>query len=221
MLCKPSRINPSLFPLESDHPDWVYNDVRHKSINHAWGEIKVPVIRLRERHTKEYRTITCDRSLDDSGWTPHALEIITTLSTELPCEIASRLARKLGFNANQSSLDRLTRSLGEVNCLLTREDLEGKAFEPLEKTKDKPRIFSLQADGCHVLGQPTDHKCGGIEVKALVLFATDEPQKREIFAEVCEASTLPDVSSGLFRQANIRQQDDIIGLGGGPARQVL
>jgi alcohol dehydrogenase class IV len=71
------------------------------------------------------------------------------------------------------------------------------------------------------LGQPTDHKCNGIEVKTLVLFATDEPQKREIFAEVCEASTLTNVSSGLFRQANIRQQDDIIGLGGGPARQVL
>jgi hypothetical protein len=65
------------------------------------------------------------------------------------------------------------------------------------------------------LGRPTDHKCGGIEVKALVLVSTDEPKKREVFAEVCEASTLADMSSGLFRQAGIHQQDKIVGLGDG------
>ena len=72
-----------------------------------------------------------------------------------------------------------------------------------------------QLDGCIVLEQPQDGRCGGLEIKAMMVYPQQAPQQRVIHADVCTAVAFQPACAGLLREAGLRANDTLVGLGDG------
>ena len=72
-----------------------------------------------------------------------------------------------------------------------------------------------QLDGCYVLEQPQDGHCAGIEVKAVMVYPEQAPRQRVMHADVRPIAEFQPACAGLLREAGVRQQDTLVGLGDG------
>jgi hypothetical protein len=76
-------------------------------VKSCWGDVEVKTQRLKHKDGKQSH-IFCDGSLDNSGWSPEALERLLDLVCELPYETASYFAQRFGLAISSSGLERLS-----------------------------------------------------------------------------------------------------------------
>ncbi len=72
-----------------------------------------------------------------------------------------------------------------------------------------------QLDGCFVLEQPLNGHCAGIEVKAVMVYPEQAPSQRVLHADVRPIAAFQLACAGLLREAGVRPQDTLVGLGDG------
>jgi hypothetical protein len=168
-----------------------------------------------------------DASLDQSGWSPWALEQLLHLVVNHPFEEASDLATRFGLTISSSELERLSKPYlyecqQTLHTALTQEKpvqapqanaphapLNNPAIEPPSR-----RMMVLQTDGVFVLKRPEHGHCEGMEIKSAVLYPQNAPQDRVMLAEGCTASEVLPMLSGLVKRF-CSQQDFIVGIGDG------
>jgi hypothetical protein len=174
----------------------------------------VPVQRF-EHRSGEHTQVPFDRSLDTSGWTPAALELLMKLSASAAFEEAILLLNDFGLLApiSRAGLERLARPYAKACCAEVREQLESVAFTPLDAGSG--RRWVLEVDGVRVLGRASQGQCEGIEIKTAVLYPYFQPTERRRLAEVCEASNYTPLTAGLLRTAGVRADDELIGVSDG------
>lgn len=154
--------------------------------------------------------------MDRSGWLPGGLAFLLAVTTELPAGVAEGLCQQAGFNVSRAELERLVSDFGEVALAERRASLEGQAFKPLEQAASPTgRVMVAQLDGCIVLGRPEDGQCPGVEVKSMVVYPEQAPQERVMHSDVCTADAFRPACAGLLREAGLRENDVLIGLGDG------
>jgi hypothetical protein len=134
-------------------------------VKSCWGEVEVKTQRLKHKNGKQSH-IFCDGSLDNSGWSPEALERLLDLVCELPYETASSFATRFGLAFSSSSLERLSQPYlvtcqQKIRTILT-EPNRTPAGTPTHNSK---RLMVLQTDGVFVLKRPEDGHCKGMEIK--------------------------------------------------------
>lgn len=179
--------------------------------------MQVPVHQYRHRQTGEHRTVCHDAELDDSGWLPEALNFLLLMATELPPDVAAPLCRHAGYPVSRAELDRLLRTFGQRAQADRHQQLRDRAFKPLEPAEPGAagRVMVAQLDGCVVLGQPDDGRCPGIEVKAVMVYPELAPGHRVVHADVRPIAEFQPACAGLLREAGLRAQDVLVGLGDG------
>jgi hypothetical protein len=170
-----------------------------------------------------------DASLDQSGWSPWALEQLLHLVVNHPFEEGSDLAARFGLAISSSELERLSKPYlyqcqKTLHTTLTQENpvqtpqpnehpaaLNNATIEQLSR-----RIMVLQTDGVFVLKRPEDGHCEGMEIKSAVLYPQNAPQDRVMLAEGCAVTEFLPMLSGLAKRF-CTKQDFIVGIGDGAA----
>jgi hypothetical protein len=137
-------------------------------VKSCWGQVEVKTQRLKHKDGKQTQ-VYHDGSLDNSGWSPEALERLLELVIELPYETASSFARRFGLVSSSSSLERLSQPY-LVRC---QQQLRTRLIEPevtsaVTSTHTSKRLMVLQTDGVMVLKRPNDGHCEGMEIKSAV-----------------------------------------------------
>lgn len=203
------------------------NGRRRSKIKHYWGEVEVPVQRLlnsQRQHSQMY----VDASLDQSGWSPWALEQLLHLVVHYPFEEASDLATRFGLFISSSELERLSKPY--LKC--TQQNIHASLTTPLEPASilnesqtqilqntplpspKPPRLMVLQTDGVFVLKRPENGRCEGMEIKSAVIYPQNAPQDRVMLAEGCDAQSFLPLLAGLT-QRFCHKDDFIVGIGDG------
>ena len=190
---------------------------RTRSVRCRWGTVRIPVIQVQHRLSGEYQSCLTDPELDQSGWLPDALAFLLAMGTELPPGIAEPLCRQAGFNVSRAELDRLLTDYGHTIRDERHSQLRERAFEPLASPAGvmPGRVMVAQLDGCFVLEQPLNGHCAGIEVKAVMVYPEQAPSQRVLHADVRPIAAFQLACAGLLREAGVRPQDTLVGLGDG------
>jgi hypothetical protein len=207
---------PRIFPPKATEIPKGYwrNGYGQSVVRSCWGEVKVRTQRLKRKDGKQTH-IFCDGSLDNSGWSPEALERLLDLVIELPYETASTLAQRFGLAISSSGLERLLQPY-LVTCQ-TQLQTTLTQCEPSKKDTSKPaskRLMVLQTDGVFVLKRPELGSCEGMEIKSAVLYPQTSPQDRVMLADGCEAQSFLPLLSGLTKHY-CSHNDFIVGVGDG------
>lgn len=170
-----------------------------------------------------------DASLDESGWSPWALEQLLYLVVHHPFEEASELAARFGLLISSSELERLSKPYlykcqQTLHTTLTQEK-PGQAPQHNEHTvplknaaieQPSKRMMVLQTDGVFVLKRPENGHCEGMEIKSAVLYPQNAPQDRAMIADGCSATEFLPMLSGLTKRY-CTHHDFIVGIGDGAA----
>jgi hypothetical protein len=154
-----------------------------------------------------------DASLDSSGYSPKALEVLLSFIAQLPFEIANELLSGLGLRLGAAELARVSEPYAEACRQEVDEQL--KAVATVALGEGQGRVMVLQADGVMVLGRPEEGRCPGMEVKSAVLYPQASPSERSMIADIKEAKDFLPLMSGLLRCGCVRQQDTVVGLSDG------
>lgn len=188
--------------------------------------MEVKVQRLRSRDGKQSQMYQ-DACLDESGWSPEALDRLIDTAARLPYEEAATLATRFGLAVSGSSLERLAQpytaqcraAVAQTLHATAEQALHGAAEHglncPPEADKACGRLMVLQIDGVYVLGRPDAGQCSGIEIKTALLYPQASPGERWMLADVVGASGFLPPVAGLLAQAGVTPQDTLIGLGDG------
>lgn len=181
----------------------------------------VKVQRLKTRAGKRNQ-VYLDASLDESGWSPEALERLLDLSGRLSYEESSYLAKRFGLDISSSYLETLTSPYAQsaqqqVTQLLGQpRPVTANTFTANPNiVRSEGRTMVLQIDGVYVLGRPEAGYCPGLEIKSAVLYPQNRPSERWMLAERCKAEDFLPQLSGLLAQAGIQPEDTLLGLGDG------
>lgn len=175
--------------------------------------LQVKVQRLKAK-TGKRRQVYIDACLDESGWSPEALERLLELSSRLPYEEASHLSKRFGLAISSSSLEVLTRPYARSSQQAVRERLVPAPLVA-ERSTQPGRLMVLQIDGVYVLGRPQEGGCPGLEIQSAVLYPQNRPGERWMLADKCSAEAFLPLLAGLLEQASITSQDTLVGLGDG------
>lgn len=219
-----------LFPPEKKNVPEGYwrNGVASSAVNTNWGKVSVKVQRLKTKAGKQTQ-MYLDASLDESGWSPEALDRITDLTGRVPYEEASLVAGKFGLDLSRTLANSLTHSYAS-SCqrnvseqLLAAVAVKGnrvKGHAVLEPALSllpgkQGRVMVLQVDGVCVLGQPEGGECPGMELKSAVLYPQNSPGERWMLADRCSSEDFLPQLIGLVEKAGVTPQDTLIGLGDG------
>lgn len=178
------------------------------------------------RQAGKHRVIPCDISVDQSGYTPQALDDLTLLARLLNYKDASRLAARLGIHISDSQLREVVAPVAETTRQLVHEQLETLAEQPLECVPAvHKRTFAIQTDGVIVLGRKTGKNVvntqlpqetgEAIEIKTATIFRQEAPSDRLTVAEACSADDFLPLLAGMLRAAGVRQDDELIGVSDG------
>ena len=170
-----------------------------------------------------------DGSLDQSGWSPWALEQLLDLVVNHPFEEASDLATRFGLLISSSELERLSKPYlstcqHQIQTTLTSPTLEQditlteSRVPSTQKSQTEPgkRLMVLQTDGVFVLKRPDHGHCEGMEIKSAVLYPQNAPQDRVMLAEGCSATEFLPFVAGLTKRF-CHKNDFIVGIGDGAA----
>lgn len=162
--------------------------------------------------------IALDPGLDNSNWTAGAMKVMMRLSGSMSFEKAEEIVKDFQVlpGMSRAGLERLTQPYASACQTEIRELLTIAQDAPLSDT-GQGRKMILEVDGVRVLGQPEQGVCEGIEIKSAVLYPVNDPAKRSLLADVCEAQLFTSQVAGLLREAGVRQQDELIGISDGAA----
>ena len=161
-----------------------------------------------------------DACLDESGWSPEALDRLLDTAARLPFEEAAYLANRFGLAVSSSGLERLagpyTAQCREVVTRVLSLSAEQMPCTPERVEKARAgRLMVLQLDGVYVLGRPEAGGCSGVEIKTAVLYPQASPGERWMLADVVGAEAFLALVAGLLAQAEVTAQDTLLGLGDG------
>jgi hypothetical protein len=180
---------------------------------------------LKDKQGKQ-RQLYIDASLDNSGWSPAALERLLELHLHLPVEPASHLARTFGLMISGSELERVSKPYlatcqGLLQTTLSQAVTASTSQGEVTEVKQPPparsgRMMVLQTDGVFVLKRPENGYCEGMEIKTAVLYPQNAPQDRVMLADGCSASEFLPMLSGLVNRF-CTKHDFIVGIGDGAA----
>jgi hypothetical protein len=207
---------PRIFPPKaSELPEGYWrNGYSTSVVTSCWGEVAVKIQRLKRRDGKQTH-VYCDGSLDNSGWSPEALERLLELVLELPYETASTFAQRFGLAISSSGLERLSQPYLSTCQTQLRTTLTEPEVSPQETDKHpSKRLMVLQTDGVFVLKRPEHGYCEGMEIKSAVLYPQASPQDRVMLADGCTATEFLPLLSGLTKRY-CTPQDFIVGIGDG------
>jgi hypothetical protein len=163
-----------------------------------------------------------DSSLDQSGWSPWALEQLLHLLVHHPVEEAGDLATRFGLTISGSELDRLSKPYVQ-SCQSTVQTVLASCSQDYNQTQESlrqeqqprsGRMMVLQTDGVMVLKRPENGHCEGMEIKSAVLYPQNAPQDRVMLADGCSASEFLPMLSGLTGRY-CTKHDFIVGIGDG------
>jgi hypothetical protein len=163
-----------------------------------------------------------DASLDQSGWSPWALEQLLHLITHHPVEEASDLATRFGLTISGSELDRLSKpyvqtcqaTLQTTLTSLPQDHQQNQESLSQEQPPRSGRMMVLQTDGVFVLKRPENGYCEGMEIKSAVLYPQNAPQDRVMLADGCSAREFLPMLAGLTKRF-CTHHDFIVGIGDG------
>lgn len=163
-----------------------------------------------------------DPSLDNSGFSPAALERVIHLCAHQTFEEASETLNLFTWHVNDALLERVMSGFATEALAQVRSILEHQALEPLEqvKTDQTSRITVLEADGVFVLGRVEDQSesgCPGREIKMALVHSSGTSTNRFMVADHCEIDHFEPLVHGLLRQAEHRTGDVLVGVGDGGA----
>lgn len=149
-----------------------------KRVQHLWGECRVGVQIYEHRLSGAHCRVLRDASLDSSGYSPKALEVLLSFIGQLPFEIASALLSKLGLRFGAAELARVSEPYAQACCHEVDEQLRAAATAPL--SQGQGRVMVLQADGVMVLGRAEQGHCPGMEIQSAVLYPQASPSERSM-----------------------------------------
>ena len=195
------------------------NGVGEGDVNSNWGKVTVKLQRLKSKTGKQQQ-IYLDASLDESGWSPEALERITDLAARMPYEEASLVASKFGLELSRSLVNRLSDTYAARVQQELSDQLKACAHDADENAASlaqshASRLMILQVDGVCVLGQAHEGHCPGMEIKSAVLYPQNSPRERWLLADRCSAEDFLPLLAGLVQEAKLSPKDELIGLGDG------
>lgn len=159
--------------------------------------------------------VALDTELDSSGWTSGALKVMSQRSASLSYEKAHEviaLFEVLPYSS-RAGLERLTQPYAAACQQELRECLE--IAQSAELATGQSRKMIIEVDGVRVLGQPEAGECPGIELKTAVIYPMASPYERRFLADDAQASYFTEQVAGLMREAQLRQDDELIGLSEG------
>lgn len=114
---------------------------------------------------------------------------------------------------SRAGLERLTQTYASACQAQTRELLDTAKDATL--LAGRGRKVVIEVDGVRVLEKAQDGVCAGIEIKSAVIHPVSAPQQRTLLADVCDAAAFTDQVAGLMREAELRAQDELVGLSDG------
>jgi hypothetical protein len=160
--------------------------------------------------------VALDPSLDSSGWTAGALNVMMRLSGSMSYEKAEEVARDFHLlpEMSRAGLERLTQPYAEA-CQRETRELLAIAKDACLSHEGQGRKLIVEIDGVRVLGQPQTGVCEGIEIKSAVIHPVTDPGKRTLLADVCDAQVFTAQVAGLLRETGVRHKDELIGLSDG------
>ncbi len=200
--------------METQAEGWHKDGRGQIKVEHFWGSVQVPSQRY-EHKDGSHCQVALDPSLDSSGWTAGALNVMMRLSSSMSYEKAAEVSRDFQMlpSMSRAGLERLTQSYASTCQTQTRELLDVAKDAPL--LAGQGRQIVIEVDGVRVLEQAQGGVCAGIEIKSAVIHPVAAPQQRSVLADVCEATLFTDQVAGLMREAGLRQNDEVIGLSDG------
>jgi hypothetical protein len=199
--------------------------VSQSDINTNWGKVSVKVQRIKS-HSGKQTQIYDDASLDESGWSPEALDRLIDLAGRVPYEEASLIAGKFGLVLSRTLVNDLSHAYAkscqqEVSDRLMTESMK-EPFVAKEqvtarvlKPSPQDRVMILQVDGVYVLGQAQAGECPGMELKTAVLYPQNNPGERWMIADKCSPEAFLPQLAGLLKKADIHPHHTLLGLGDG------
>lgn len=140
------------------------------------------------------------------------------LSGSMSFEKAEEVARDFHLlpEMSRAGLERLTQPYARA-CQTETRELLSLAQDAALCQRGQGRTMIVEVDGVRVLGQPEAGICEGIEIKSAVIYPVNDPDKRTVLADVCEAQHFTEYVAGLLREAGVRQQDKLVGISDGAA----
>jgi len=137
--------------------------------------------------------------------------------TRLPFREAREALEIQGLSLSLSHCERLTQGYAEVFEQASVEALKVLADLPLASAAMKPRTMVVQADGVYVLerDKPVPGQCEGREIKQVLFYPNSSPSERDSYASTAAIDDFIPLAHGLMRQAGVRQDDVLIGVGDG------
>jgi hypothetical protein len=138
------------------------------------------------------------------------------LSGSMSFEKAEETARDFHLlpEMSRAGLERLTQPYARA-CQNEIQELLELAHDAPLSSEGQRRTMILEVDGVRVVGQAEQGICEGIEVKSAVLYPMNDPDKRSMIAEVCEAKDFTLLLAGLLREVGVRDKDELIGVSDG------
>jgi hypothetical protein len=185
-----------------------------------FGKIQVPAQRLICRACQKSSLRLKNASMDNSGFSPAALERVIHLCAYQTFEEASQTLNLFAWQVNDALLERVvsvfaTEAMRQVGLVLERQ-----ALQPLERLKAQEgrRITVLETDGVFVLGRTEGQNetgCPGREIKMALVHSSGTSTNRFMVADHCEINDFEPLVHGLLRQAGHHTGDLLVGVGDG------
>lgn len=202
-------------PPKREDPAWRKDGLSTTQFHHFWGRVQVPVQRFEHREGQHCQ-VAFDPSLDTSGWTPASLKVLMRLAGSMSYEATMEVVDdfRLMSDISRASLERLTQGYAGACQQEVSDVLEMEQTLPLEGSEPS-RLMVLEVDGVRVLGQACEGRCEGIEVKTAVIHPATSPSERSMIADDVKAERFTEQVSGLLRQADVRENDQLIGVSDG------
>ena len=191
-----------------------------RQVKSIWGHVRMPVLCSYCPVCGGCQRNFTEQGMDKSGILPQALERALDLATRVDFVEAAYIASIWGLPLSSSGLGRLGQAYGKQAWQeggQAYEDLAVNALASLKGSNTESRRFVMETDGSYVLerNKSEDGKLEGREVKSLIIYPLDAPNKRVSVSCPIGIADFRPLAQGLLRQAGVCQEDVCLGLGDG------
>jgi hypothetical protein len=143
------------------------------------------------------------------------LRRLLDLCIRLPYREAQVALEIQGLRLEVSHCERLSQVYGACCQKLAEAFFEHLSQQSLSKGPAELKV--VQADGVYVMekDKPVKGQCEGREVKQILAYPLNEPQRRSSIAAAKEIAAFAPLAHGLMRHVNLQQDDFLVGVADG------
>ena len=180
----------------------------------VWGETR---LRLRRWRCAKDKLVVSSypQGMDQSGFSPAALERCLDLSTRLPYREACAALKIQGFDLALSQCERLSQRYGEtlVSCLEQWQAESAYSDSACTETSS-PMSYVVQVDGVMVMekDKPVKGQCEGREVKQVLIHPLGDSSQKDHLARACSSSEFEAYAEAVLKQFGITKDTSLIGI---------